>query len=447
MMDTLPTTPSTHPAPFSGGEEAAAVYDRAVDRLLRFHPEVVDLATVLTIQHPDAAMGHALAAYLSLLSTDTADLATARNELAALATFDSLHPWEQAHRDAVAAWVAGDWVGAARALDDLLVQWPTDLLALAIGHQLDFFLADAAELRDRPGRSLARLDPQHPHAGFVRGMQAFGLEESGHYEMAEQVGLAAVAANPDDVWGIHAVAHTYEMPGRVDEGIRFMEARRSDWGDGNMFTVHNWWHLALYYLEQGRHADVLRLYDERIHHADSAGVPLEMLDASALLARLAIDGVDTGGRFGPLASAWENLGGDEPWYSFNDFHAVIALAGAGRIADANTVIARLENLATSHPDPRRTNLMMTADVGLPASRAAVAFFEEDDTAVVDNLLPIRRILSRFGGSHAQRDLPARMLVQAAIRSGQHNLARALLDERLALRPTSTFALARRTILG
>ena len=46
----------------------------------------------------------------------------------------------------------------------------TALLALAIGHQLDFFLGDAGNLRDRVGRSLPELDPHHPHVGFVRGM-------------------------------------------------------------------------------------------------------------------------------------------------------------------------------------------------------------------------------------------------------------------------------------
>ena len=449
MSDTLQTSlpaETQESTPFSGGAEAGALYERAVDRLLRFHPDVVELASVLTAEHAHAPMGHALMAYLSLMSTDTADLVDARQELATLAASASLNPRERAHRDAIAAWAAGDWFGAARVLDDLLVQWPTDLLALAIGHQLDFFLADAAELRDRPGRTLARLDPQHPHTGFVRGMQAFGLEESGHYAMAEEAGLAAVDANPDDVWGVHAVAHTFEMQGRVDDGIRFMESRRADWGEGNMFTVHNWWHLALYYLEHGRHADVLALYDERIHNTGSAGVSLELLDASALLARLAIDGVDTEGRFGPLASAWESRVSADPWYSFNDFHAVVALAGAGRIDDANAVVARLEHVAAGDPDPRRTNVMMTTDVGLPVSRAAIAFFEGRDSDVVDTLLPIRRIITRFGGSHAQRDLPARMLVQAAIRAGRHDLARALLDERLALRPNSTFALDRRTAL-
>ena len=135
-------------------------------------------------------------------------------------------------------------------------------------------------------------------------MDAFGLEESGHYGQALDAGLAAVEANPDDVWAIHAVVHTYEMQGRVDEGIGFLRSDRTRWESGNLFTVHNWWHLALYELEAGRPERALAIYDAEIHHAGSLGVPIEMLDASALLWRLLLDGIDTGGRFGPLADAW-----------------------------------------------------------------------------------------------------------------------------------------------
>jgi hypothetical protein len=90
---------------------------------------------------------------------------------------------------------------------------------------------------------------------------------------------------------------------------------------------------------------------------------------------------------------------------------------------------------------------MTADVGLPAAQATIAYFEGDADRIVSTLLPIRRISNRFGGSHAQRDLLARMLVQAAIDSGQHDLARALVDERLMLLQSSTFALDRRAVLA
>ena len=63
--------------------------------------------------------------------------------------------------------------------------------------------------------------------GFVRGMQAFGLEESGDYGAAEAAGLHAVEVNPDDVWAVHAVVHVREMQGRVDDGIRFLIDREA----------------------------------------------------------------------------------------------------------------------------------------------------------------------------------------------------------------------------
>ena len=89
------------------------------------------------------------------------------------------------------------------------------------------------------------------------------------------------------------------MQGRVDEGIRFLVDREADWGSDNLFTVHNWWHLALYLLEAGETARrILEIYDAEVHNAKSDGVPLEMVDASALLWRLLLDGQDTGDRFG-----------------------------------------------------------------------------------------------------------------------------------------------------
>ena len=52
------------------------------------------------------------------------------------------------------------------------------------------------------------------------------------------------------------------------------------------------------------------------------------------------------------------------------------------------------------------------------------------------LRPIRSIAHRFGGSHAQRDVIDLTLIEGAFRSGQGALARALVDERAAVRPES-----------
>jgi hypothetical protein len=55
---------------------------------------------------------------------------------------------------------------------------------------------------------------------------------------------------------------------------------------------------------------------------------------------------------------------------------------------------------------------------------------------VDLLRDLRLIAHRFGGSHAQRDVLALTLVEAALRGGARNLAKALTAERMALKPAS-----------
>jgi tetratricopeptide (TPR) repeat protein len=442
MTTTSPiTTRDAHGNEISGAADAVAGYDHALDRLLRYHPDLVPAAGEIAADPAALPMGQVFMAYLMLMSTDAPDVPAAREAAAQLAALP-LNEREAAHAAAVTAWVEGRWHDAARTLDDLLVRWPTDVLALLMGHLLDFFVGDAQNLRDRVGRSLSSFDPDHPHTGFVQGMHAFGLEESGHYDRAERVGLAALERNPDDVWAIHAVVHTFEMQGKIDDGIGFLRSRETDWGTGNLFTAHNWWHLALYLLEAGRHDEVLAIYDTQVHHDGSDGVPLEMLDGSALLWRLMLDGVDTGGRFGPLADAWTSRVGGDSWYAFNDLHAVIALCGAGRLDDAREVVDDLTRYVVSTPAHPRSNAMMAAEVGLPASRAMIAFTEGRHGDVVDELWPIRAGFQRFGGSHAQRDLLQRTLTDSAIRSRHLDLARALLAERLSQRDTSVYGLRR-----
>jgi hypothetical protein len=275
-------------------------------------------------------------------------------------------------------------------------------------------------------------------------MHAFGLEESGHYGESESAGLAAVDTNPDDVWAIHAVVHTYEMQGRVDGGIRFLLPRRRDWGSGNLFAVHNWWHLAVYLLEAGDIDGALAIYDAHVHNDASDGVPLEMLDASALLWRLYLDGHDSGDRFTVLADAWSAKTTESSWYVFNDVHAVMALVGAGREAEA---IAHVEALRRFVADGGTgTNVAMTAEIGLPACEAITSFAQGRYAETIDALVPIRRSFNHFGGSHAQRDALVRTLTEAALRAEQLDLARVLIGERLSLRDTSVYGWLQRARL-
>lgn len=417
----------------SGAPDAVSNYNQALPKLLRFQPEVVALADAAVAADPTCAMAASLRAYLGLMSSEWPDAKAAEEVVAAA---QPVNDRERKHVHAARTWISGNWNGAARILDDILFDSPQDLLALIVGHQLDFFTGDARALRARPERALAAFDPSHEDAPFIRGMRAFGLEESGDYAQAERVGLDAVDRNRDDVWGIHAVVHTYEMQGHVAEGIRFLETRRHDWMEGTFFNVHNAWHLALYRLEAEDHAGALEIYDATLHNERSAGVAIEMLDATSLLWRLHLDGVDVQGRFEPLAAAWAAKD-PTPWYVFNDLHAIMAFVGAKRLDDARSRVKMLEDFARGG-DPRLTNHQMTSGAGLSTARALLAFGEERFDDCVASLSGVRRHLAMFGGSHAQRDAWQRTCVEAALRGGARALAEALLAERLEAREMSSW---------
>lgn len=438
----------------TGSREAISAYDRAVGHLVRFQTGVGAAAEEAAAADPGCVLGRVLAAYLALMSTEAGAVAAAREALGPFAAAGGgqagLLPRERQHLAAAQRWIGSDMAGAGALLGDISVQYPTDLLALSVGHQIDFFSGDAVTLRDRIGRALSAWDDADPLSGFVHGMYAFGLEECNQYDQSEQAGQRAVAANPDDVWGIHSVAHTFEMRGQIPDAVRFMRAHQADWTAGNFLSVHNAWHFALYLLQAGDVTGALAVYDTFLHHEGSEDVALELLDASALLWRLQLEGAPAGDRWRPLADAWARL--LEPgYYPFNDMHAIMAFIGAGEPGRAREVVAALDRVVRVGPAGHdggapSTGWQMTSAVGLPVCRSLVHFADGQYEEVLAALLPIRTQIHEFGGSHAQRDAVERTLLEAAIRAGRTDLANALVSERLAVRECSTYAWSKRALL-
>lgn len=423
----------------STGEEAAAHLEQAVDSLLFFRPAVAPAVRDALAAAPGSPMAHAFSAYLSVMATEERDAADARDRFARFrADFDraAAEPRERVHVDAASAWLDGDIHQAGRLLGDLVVAHPRDTLAVFVGHQVDFLTGDAVRLRDRVGGVMSAWDPADPHFGPLLGMYAFGLEEAGHYDRSMEVGVSAVERNAEDVWAVHAVVHTYEMQGRFGEGTAFLDARTDAWSAGNFLSVHNWWHYALFALEAGDTERALAIYDASIHTAESEGLAMELLDASALLWRLLLARDEQPDRWAALADAWAARH-DGPFYAFNDVHAVMAYLGAGRVAEAEQLVRdRVLWLATPHPGV--ANHTMTEEIGAPVGHALIAFAKGRYDQTVDLLMPIRSRLNTFGGSHAQRDAVQKTLVEAALRAGRDDLARMLVSERLGVRPDSPY---------
>ncbi|MFD2352843.1 hypothetical protein ACFSTC_31435 [Nonomuraea ferruginea] len=258
-------TTDQHGLAVSGaGRAAVRHYDRAVDALLHFRPEVEAETAAALAEAPGFPMANVLSAYLGLLTTEPAPAREARERFAAFlrrADPTAWSPRERAHAEAAGALLGGDLTRCGALLARITERHPRDALALAAGHQVDFFTGDARSLRDRIGGALSAWHDDDPHYGHLLGMYAFGLEEAYHYDRSEEVGLRAVELNRRDVWGIHTVAHTYEMQGRFGDGIRFLDERVGDWSTGTFFNVHTWWHYTLYALERGETGRVLDIYD------------------------------------------------------------------------------------------------------------------------------------------------------------------------------------------
>jgi tetratricopeptide (TPR) repeat protein len=420
---------------------AVALLDQAVEDLVALAGDPVAGAEAAIAADGDLALARIYRAYLSLYGTTSAGVAEAGALIEPLAAGTAagagLPPREACHLAAARAWAAGDWQAATRALERALVADPRDLLALKVAQDLYFFTGNRLELRDVAGRVLPAWPEADPAWGYVQGIWAFGLEENGDYRRAETAARNALARNPRDVWGVHALAHVFEMEGSHEPGVTFLSTSSPDW-ETSYFAVHNWWHLGLYLLELGRVNDALALYHERVRAARSTEW-LDVVDAAALLWRLSLYGTDVTAPATALAGDICGLV-ETPVYLFNDWHAVMTFGLAGDHARNQAVLAA--NSALTAPSNRRA-----ADrAGLRLIEGFSAFAAGEPEVTVDRLIDVRQEANVVGGSHAQRDVIDLTLIAAAARSGSAALARALVTERIARKPTAA-ASARALVLA
>ncbi|HAY05965.1 MAG TPA: tetratricopeptide repeat-containing protein [Hyphomonas sp.] len=416
---------------------AAQLFDLGCNRFGHFCGDPIEPFREALADSPDFPMALIAKAWIYALSTEPQATAQARRMVEDLKEMPK-GLREASHFEALRLAAATEWTMASRVLDLHNANYPTDLIGLLAGHQVDFLTANARNLRDRIARALPAWEGV-PGRSLLLGMLAFGLEEAGDYTRAEAAGMKALEADADDCWAHHAVAHVMEMQGRAAEGRDFIRKRKAHWAQpDNFLKVHNWWHLALCHLELGEADAALALYDDEVRGEPST-VAQNLVDASALLWRLHLLGVDVGDRWEELAEVWTQHA-DAKCYPFNDVHAAFAYIGAGRRSDATDLV----KIAYEGQMYQEMNRWMR-DTGAPVIDGLLLFDRGEFAASVELLLRARQICNSFGGSHAQRDVIDWTLTEAALRAKQMPLARALAQERLALRPASrvNIAFARR----
>ena len=217
---------------------------------------------------------------------------------------------------------------ANRLLDRHLIDHPRDLFALQLTHMGDLVLGQSDHAA-RPHRPRARpLERRRPglrlRAGHAR------LRPRGMQRVRARRGAGPGRrwrCNPHDAWAVHAVAHVYEMQGRVDDGIRWLDARHRALAAGQHARgAQPLAPGAACTCATATTAAALALYDRAIAPAP-ASMALDLVDASALLWRLTLRGVDVGDALAGAGGALARAGRPGAGSVFNDVHALLALVG------------------------------------------------------------------------------------------------------------------------
>lgn len=208
--------------------EAIASTERALWRMMSFYGTPLDDLAAAHAADPAWPLPLLMHAGFLLSLTEPSVLPDVR------ALLDRAEPMlgranhrERDHMVALHTLLAGDWHGACREWETLLLQHPRDALALQWAHLFDFYRGDATQLRQRVARVLPEWDERDPLYPYVLGQYAFGLEECQLYAQAEETGRRALAGSAKVPWAIHAVAHVMEMQGRHHEGSAWMKIGRA----------------------------------------------------------------------------------------------------------------------------------------------------------------------------------------------------------------------------
>lgn len=370
---------------------------------------------------PDCCIANAYAGMLwMLLEAPEAPQRAASYLAAAERTAATATRREQMNVALLRAWVGDDMPQAIGLAQQIAGEFPQDLAVVKLHQYFDFNRGNFTGML----HSALRVREANKDVAYIHGMTAFAYEQCHLLDQAERSAHRALELRRKEPWAQHALAHVYLTRGQIEDGAWFLESVTDTWTGLNSFMVtHNWWHLALFYLSQGREGDVLSLYDQhcwgvlKTYSQDQVG-------AVSLLARMELAGIDVGDR-------WQDLGTylrarvNDTVQPFLTLQYLYGLARA-TLPEADQLLQATRARAGTAPQFVRA---AWAEVALPAAEGLMAYVRGDFAAARRQLGAALPRMSETGGSHAQRDLFEQILLDARIRSGDLNLAQQQLELR------------------
>jgi hypothetical protein len=368
---------------------------------------------------PGSCLANVYAGFLWMLLEAPAGARRAAKYLAAAERAAALASRrEQLNTAVLRAWVDDDPALTLRICDQISDEYPRDLAIVKTHQYFEFNRGNSPEML-RVALKVAAANADVP---YVHGMAAFAYEQCHLLNEAEAEARTALEMRRKEPWAQHALAHVFLTRGRIDEGALFLEQAADTWTDLNSFMVtHIWWHLALFYLSQGRDREVLDVYDRHCWGV-AKDYSQDQIGAVSLLARMEIAGIDVGPR-------WQELGrhlaarAQDTVLPFLTLQYLYGLARAGR-GEAQTLLDTVRTHAEAAPSFTRE---VWRDVALPACEGLYAYARGDYATAWRHLVLSVPRMAEAGGSHAQRDLFEQILWDAAAKSGRPAAAQQMLE--------------------
>uniref|UniRef100_A0A1I8C0Y0 Tetratricopeptide repeat protein 38 n=1 Tax=Meloidogyne hapla TaxID=6305 RepID=A0A1I8C0Y0_MELHA len=334
--------------------------------------------------------------------------------------------------------------------ENILEEYPNDLMALKFAHTGYFYTGDHLAMRDSIARLIDKWDKEKYQCySYLHGMHAYGLEECGEYIEAEKQAKIGLQLQRQDCWSTHAIAHCMEMASDFKNGINFLESTENDWGPCKLLHGHNYWHNALFYIEKGDFESALTIYDNELAPKSSkkSFTIMELIDASSLLSRLEMEIINVG------RERWEGLIplvaphiGDQI-VAFNDAHISMVLSRLDENIDGKENLAYLhaKNISNFIGDKQNIgeNATIMRDFGEKLCSSIYLFNKEKYDQAFDDLYSIKSQFYRLSGSHAQKDIFTQFLVCSGLYSQdkeKNKKALEVLQERGAKMRDSALAL-------
>jgi hypothetical protein len=408
--------------------EAAANFDGTVLAYLKYRADTPQHLARTIAADPEFGLAHCLTGYFAMLSYKLANVPLA-DEAArtAHAMTAKATARERAHVRALHAWIAGDIDRTLTIWDDIVSEYPTDVLAFRLAHFSNFWLGRPEAMGASIEQAFPKWGRDMPGYGTVLSCRCFANEECGNYAVAEPAGWAALEIDPADFWGIHGVAHVMEMQGRRREGIDLLETHERYFAGGNNLIHHLWWHRALFHLEQREFDAVLDLYDRRFRNLASPlsqALPdlyIDVQNAASMLFRLERQGIDVGDRWTEISDKAEQRIGD-CLSAFTQPHWMMALSATRRDDAARRMLdaMRVFGLGTG------TVAQIVGIIALPVTEAVLAHRRGEYARAVDLMKPILDRMSQLGGSHAQQDVLKQVFLDSAVKANRDDDAQLML---------------------